>query len=453
MRLSPRTNIARTLLTLAGLLLVSQIFFVITIFNYVLYPSIKQFNSILAHEIKVIIQEDLNFGDEEDYQVDKTMRRELLARLGIAMHEREDKAITQSLKTAMPISILNKNMSQKLGAKTEAFITVTSENYVLWLATEAAPNYYFRISLSEINEGMLWSLFFNPLIIAIIAIFGGWVFIKIQNRPLAELEQAANLVGEGQLPPHLLEKGSSEIRAVTRAFNQMNDGIRKLDEDRTFLLAGVSHDLRTPLTRIRLATEFMSVDDKYVAEGIVKDTEECDAIINQFMDYLRTVELSKMTVIELNALLADVCATDSATGHTVTFIKSQLTGCFMGNEIALKRAMSNLIVNAIRYGNGWVQVSSSTSENKKWQYIVVEDDGEGIAEDQFETLLLPFTRGDSARGSEGTGLGLAIVKRIVAQHNGHLELSNRRQGGLKVILSLPLVQKDERFYLLPLIEQ
>ncbi len=441
MRLSPRTNLARTLAVLAGLLVVSQIFSYITIVHYALFPSIKQFNTILSHEIRVMLQEDLHLGEGRNYQLDKLMRRQLLARLGVTMHERDDKEAMQKIASGMPIDIISEDMSQKLGADTKALITLAPENYVLWLATDAIPEHYLRIPLSEIHQGMLRPLLVMSFIIAIVVIGGGWAFIKLQNRPLAVLEQAANLVGSGKFPPHLPESGASEIRAVTRAFNQMNDGIRKLDEDRAFLMAGVSHDLRTPLTRIRLATEFMSAEDKYLADGIIKDTEECNAIINQFMDYLRSVDLKEITVIDLNALLEDVCSTELATGVRIAFVKGQLVGCLMGSEIALRRAVTNLMVNAIRYGKGWMQISSSMSKDNKSQCIVIEDDGEGIAEDQFEALLLPFTRGDTARGSEGTGLGLAIVKRIVEQHNGGLKLSNRLQGGLRVEICLPLMTK------------
>ncbi|WP_177342219.1 histidine kinase dimerization/phospho-acceptor domain-containing protein, partial [Klebsiella variicola] len=108
------------------------------------------------------------------------------------------------------------------------------------------------------------------------------LFIRLQNRPLIALEKAAKMVGRGETPPHLPEQGTLEIRSVTRAFNRMSKGIQALEEDRALLMAGISHDIRTPLTRIRLATEMMSPEDSYLAESIISDTEECNQIISQF---------------------------------------------------------------------------------------------------------------------------------------------------------------------------
>lgn len=301
-----------------------------------------------------------------------------------------------------------------------------------------------RIPLSELQPGDFQPLFFYSMTIALLFIGGGWMFIKAQNRPLAALEHAAQNVGKGKFPPPLPERGPSDIRAVTKAFNQMNEGIRKLEEDRALLMAGVSHDLRTPLTRIRLATEMMSPEDSYLAESMIKDTEECNEIINQFMDYLRSVQLQDMEAIDLNQVAEDVSVADGATGHELEFSKGELVGRLEANEVAIRRAVTNLVVNAVRYGGGWVKISTGTSADRRHQWIAVEDNGPGIAADQIETVLQPFTRGDTARGSEGTGLGLAIVKRIVEQHQGSLKLSGRSGGGLRAQIVLPVAKKTVR---------
>ncbi len=126
-----------------------------------------------------------------------------------------------------------------------------------------------------------------------------------------DLEHAALQVGRGIIPPPLREYGASEVRSVTRAFNHMAAGVKQLADDRTLLMAGVSHDLRTPLTRIRLATEMMGEQDGYLAESINKDIEECNAIIEQFIDYLRTGQEMPMELADLNAVLGEVIAAES----------------------------------------------------------------------------------------------------------------------------------------------
>ncbi|CZF82869.1 two-component system sensor histidine kinase EnvZ [Grimontia marina] len=444
MRFSPRSNFARTLVVLAGLLIASQIFSYLTVLNYALLPSIKQFNKILAHEIEVMLDDDLLLSNGKVYHMDELLRRQLLEKLGVTMHEADEQTMMEEFDNAASVDYLSVDMSEKLGAPTEARISLESKNYVLWLESEAFPGYVMRIPLSELHQDDFQPLFFYSMFIALLVISGGWLFIKVQNRPLATLEKAALEVGHGKFPEPLPERGASDIRAVTKAFNQMSEGIRKLEEDRALLMAGVSHDLRTPLTRIRLATEMMSPKDSYLAESMIKDTEECNEIINQFMDYLRSVQLQDMTEVDLNIVAEDVSVADGATGHELEVSKGELVGKLDANEVAIRRAVTNLVVNAVRYGGGWVKISTGTSADRRHQWIAVEDNGPGIAADQIETVMQPFTRGDTARGSEGTGLGLAIVKRIVEQHDGALKLSQRSQGGLQAQIVLPVIKRQSR---------
>lgn len=222
----------------------------------------------------------------------------------------------------------------------------------------------------------------------------------------------------------------------------MAKGIQALEEDRALLMAGISHDLRTPLTRIRLATEMMSPEDSYLAEGIISDTEECNEIISQFMDYLKPVDTETFVAVDMNIIAEEVVMAEN-------LMEGKELDCQLhpdakpakGNPIAIKRALTNLVVNACRYGNGWVKVSSGMSADRRMVWMSVEDNGPGIPPDQVNKLFEPFTRGDQARGSEGTGLGLAIVRRIVSQHHGIVAVNNRSEGGLRVQISFPVVSK------------
>lgn len=242
------------------------------------------------------------------------------------------------------------------------------------------------------------------------------------------------------------EKGSTEILAVTKAFNQMSKGIQALEEDRALLMSGISHDLRTPLTRIRLATEMMSPEDDYLAESMIKDTEECNDIISQFMDYLKPAHTKDHQAVNLNQIVSEVVNAEQDK-HSTDFeltVTEDIRHAF-GEAVALKRVVSNLIVNALRYGNGWIKVSTGMTADNKLVWVTVEDNGPGIDKAQLASLFEPFTRGDTARGSsEGAGLGLAIVKRIVSQHQGLIVVTNRTEGGLKVQISIPTAKKEKR---------
>lgn len=439
MRLSPKSTFARTLILLAGLLIASQIFSYLTIVNYALLPSIQQFNRILAYEVKLMLKEDIKMADGQTIYLDRPIRRKLLEELGVTLHAPNSPG-AEEFNDATHISYLSEEMSRELHSPTDVRLLLGTHSYVLWMKTDAMPNFLMRIPLSELQEDDFAPLFRYSLIIAFLVIAGGWLFIRIQNRPLVELEQAALQVGRGETPPQLPEQGASEIRSVTKAFNQMSQGIKQLEDDRALLMAGVSHDLRTPLTRIRLATEMMSPEDSYLAESMITDTEECNAIISQFMDYLKSTKKQDEEDIDLNVLLEDVAHTEGSYGNVIEQQLTPVPGTISANAVALKRAVANLVINAQRYGNGWVKISSGASVDRKSAWFCVEDDGPGIEPNQVTKMFQPLTRGDSARGSatEGTGLGLAIVKRIIDQNEGAISVRNRSEGGLRVEISLPL---------------
>lgn len=170
----------------------------------------------------------------------------------------------------------------------------------------------------------------------------------------------------------------------------------------------------------------MSPEDGYLAESINKDIEECDAIIGQFMDYLKTGQEMNMEFCDLNAILNEaVTAESSVTGEIETaFEPGNLI--VNANPLAIKRAITNMIVNAYRYGNGWIKVSSGKNEDSVW--FQVEDDGAGIKEEDIQRLFQPFVQGEKARSNKGTGLGLAIIRRIVDAHEGSIEIHKSERG-------------------------
>ncbi len=244
------------------------------------------------------------------------------------------------------------------------------------------------------------------------------------------------------IPPPIPESGTAEMRSIIRAFNQMSSDIRSLDNDRTLVMAGVSHDLRTPLTRIRLATEMMSPEDSYLADSINKDIEDCDAIIGQFLDYMRTGKEMSLELCDMNGLLREVICAESNSGKVSEEHLYPYPINITANPIAVKRALTNMIVNATRYGHGWISITSNQNEEYAW--FQVEDDGPGIAKEDRQRLFQPFVQGEQARSSTGAGLGLSIIRRIMDAHGGFVELGDSTKGGLLIRANFPLkVQEDE----------
>ncbi len=432
-----RSSFTQSIFIFLTLLIASQVYSYYAVFNYAVMPSLQQFNKILGHEINLMLSDSANLEDGLD--MDGPLRRRVLEQLGVTIHS-EDSEIAEEFYHAVPIDLMSEEMSNELGSTTHVRMMLGSDSYILWMKIDAMPGSLLRIPLSELQEEDFAPLFRNSLIMALLIIAGGWLFIRLQNRPLIALEKAAKGVGRGEIPPPLPEQGASEIRSVTRAFNQMSKGIQALEEDRALLMAGISHDLRTPLTRIRLATEMMSPEDSYLAEGIISDTEECNEIISQFMDYLKPVNKQSFVEVDLNEIANDVALSEGGYEVQIETELHQPMKMTLGSPISIKRAVSNLVVNALRYGNGWVKVSTGITADSKLVWVCVEDNGPGIEQSQIGKLFAPFTRGDTARGSEGTGLGLTIVKRIISQHSGSVVVNNRSGGGLRVQISFPAMK-------------
>ena len=180
----------------------------------------------------------------------------------------------------------------------------------------------------------------------------------------------------------------------------------------------------------------MSPEDSYLADSINKDIEDCDAIIGQFLDYMRTGKEMSLELCDMNGLLREVIGAESNSGkvseeHLYPFIPINITA----NPIAVKRALTNMIVNATRYGHGWISISR-TNQTKNMLGFQVEDDGPGIAKEDRQRLFQPFVQGEQARSSTGAGLGLSIIRRIMDAHGGFVELGDSTKGGLLISCQL-----------------
>ncbi len=277
--------------------------------------------------------------------------------------------------------------------------------------------------------------------IALLATMVGSVVIaRLINRPLRDLSFAASRIREGDLDSRLDENTlTSEIREVNRGFNRMARELAKVEEDRAVMLAGISHDLRTPLARLRLETE-MSVSNDEAKRNMAMDIEQLDAIIDKFMDYARPGE-TEMRPVHLAQLIDREASPFRDPAQIRITSRVAIDVAVLADETELGRVFSNLFENARRYGrstdSGIAVVTVSYAKTGPWVIITVRDQGSGVKPERLGQLTTPFFRGDAARtAATGAGLGLAIVEKSLQRMGGTLELANAPDGGLIARLRL-----------------
>jgi two-component system osmolarity sensor histidine kinase EnvZ len=272
------------------------------------------------------------------------------------------------------------------------------------------------------------------MMVMVLAI-GASVFVILRIRaPLRELSRAARQIGRGEEPPPIAGQGPAEIDELQKSFVQMQADLKRIENDRALVLAGISHDLRTPLARMRLTAEMLSTDPT-ARDGMVSDIEEMDAIINQFLDFARDVSGEAPVSTSINSVVAAVAEHYSRLNHPVRLNLATVPDIAM-RPIGMRRLVTNLLDNALRYGDN---VEVETRLAGKDIVLEIKDRGPGIPKNDLERVKVPFTRLDSSRGGgAGAGLGLAIADRVVRLHGGILELVAREGGGLVARTILPV---------------
>ena len=274
----------------------------------------------------------------------------------------------------------------------------------------------------------------------LVALLGAYLIVSRISVPLRNLARSARVVGSGRTPPHLPENGPQEIAAVAKAFNQMAGDLARTDADRALILAGVSHDLRTPLARLRLGVEMSGAPDTEVT-AMVADVEEMDRIIGQFLDFGRGEPQEPMQSLDLIALIRDLVEPYRLRGIDVR-VDLPDTLILPARSLSMRRALANLIDNAVRYAGETRPIDVSVGSGDGEATIEVADRGPGIPASEIDRMRHPFTRLETARSNtKGAGLGLAIVERIIRSHDGRLELLARQGGGLLAVLHLPLEKR------------
>lgn len=335
------------------------------------------------------------------------------------------------------LRLIENDLKRQLGPETRLAVSRDGVRGA-WVSFRIDEDEYWVFlprSRLERTDPLRW-IGWGALVLAL-ALFGAFLIVTRVNRPLKALTSAAEEVGRGGMPPPVAETGPTEIRTLARAFNQMTTDLKRADDERALLLAGVSHDLRTPLSRVRLGLELL--EDKGgtgLKSGIVQDIEDIDAAIDQFLDFARIGEgEAAVTDGDLNAIVRSVCERYTRAGKPVALRLATLPPLRL-RPLAMQRLLANLVDNAVRHGGGEVEVVSAVENGRA--VVEVLDRGPGIPPREVERMMRPFTRLDSARSGSGTGLGLAIVERIARLHGGEVTLAPRDGGGLRARVELPL---------------
>ncbi len=278
----------------------------------------------------------------------------------------------------------------------------------------------------------------------VITLLGSVLIARRINQPLRDLSSAASRFRGGEFDSRLDETTvTSEIREVNMGFNRMARELAKVEEDRAVMLAGISHDLRTPLARLRLETE-MSVGEEEARINMASDIDQLDAIIDKFMDYARPGATHLRPVL-LSKLIDKEAASFRDPSEIRITSRVAIDLEVLADEVELARVFANLFENARRYGRttdtGIAMVSVSCVRTSGWAICTVRDQGPGVAPEKLGQLTTPFFRGDAARtAATGAGLGLAIVDKSMQRMGGQVEFANADSGGLVAHLRLRLVR-------------
>lgn len=331
-------------------------------------------------------------------------------------------------------------LPKSLVGRNALFLTlILIVNNILWFAVVrprvyeryVQPNQvYHPVGVLRFLVDVEWALF-----ALVVCTVGVYIIFYWLRRQLQCLVGAARILGDGHMPAPLAETGPEEIRELSRGFNQLALKLEALDSDRRLMLVGISHDLSTPLTRLRLAIELIQMKpDVNQVPGMVQDIEEMNAILVQFADYAKTGKEEEAVLGDFNQVVAEVCQRYVAVGKDVRSDLAKIPA-FNFRALAIRRLITNLVDNAARYGDGEIKVNTRYHDGNVT--LSVLDHGPGIRSTDPNSLIKPFARENIARGTQlGAGLGLSIVDRIAKTHGGSLALCNRPEGGLAVTVTM-----------------
>ncbi len=444
MTLFPKNLLNRLILIIASLIIVSQLI-TIKVFDYFeMEPRAES----MAQEISTIVK----YTKAAIQSAYPSTRLDLLQSLSKMSDVKIVPAYyfenIKPLPDEIFLSMVVKKIKQDLGEDT----IVTLNHYDIpgiWVSFEIGDGLFWAVIPRNVfDRPFPWHWIGWGIVVFLVSISGAYFLTTRINKPLNLLINATSKLKKGLPFKKIPEDTATEFKEVTKAFNEMASNLAKSENERRFIMGSVSHDIRTPLTRMKLSLEMLPKKSAFLKESMDQDIDEINQIINQFLDFVRGFDDEPISSLNFGNFLTELKKQHAILGHDLKISKITRSKDIPKNlfidvrPLAFKRLFDNLINNGVKFSKSNKIELVAKLYNEKI-VINVLDNGPGIPKAQREKLLEPFERLDQARGSiGGSGLGLAIANRIVMVHNGKLELINRRTGGLNVKLTFPLIKAN-----------
>lgn len=416
MKLWPETLFGRTALIIGLSILIAQFTFLFLARLSFSHLRVQQFAALMADEARTIRAADSLLPGPK-----RALFAAKLTTLGVI-----EKAPGPLSRPAGPFGHALEHKLRTLGVP--ARLTIHGDHLHVAIAE---PGMGLHLRLPGALPLLPWPRIGFLIVGAFLAGSGALLIVRRVNRPLADLARAAGIFGRGDTPPPLVGKGPREIQRVSSAFNQMIEDAHRYERDRALLLAGVSHDLRTPLARMRLAVDLAFPEDHELRLGMVQDIEEMDDILTEFLAYARHGVEEAPVMGRLETLIEEIVLRYNRQDRRVLYNTEPLPSLAY-RPLATARLITNLIENAVGHGRPPVHVH--TAVEGRFVRLSVSDEGPGLTEAQLANLRSGIEWHQDGR----RGLGLAIARRIVETHGGTLLLRNRPSGGCEALIRLPL---------------
>ena len=440
----PRSLFARNIALLVALVIVSQVSSLSILIHFVQRPRIERTAETFAIYVQTL--DDLLQTAPPDAQKRLAVRFEATREFPVGAAS-ETPVTWRNFYLTYQRDVFIDTLRQHLPANMEVQWQAEGEQR-LWLRAHLGPEpYWIALPVPEAahNDGALSAIALS-LALGGLAIVTAYLIQRHINRPLRELANAARRLSSGEAPQALRVDGPTEIAQVSVAFNQMVHALQEADATRSLMLAGISHDIRTPLTKLRLAVAMTTPSEEHdeLATSTDHYLDQIDAILQQFMDYAGSGTREVAEVGDLNALVSNLAADFAGLGHVFELTLGDLQP-FAFRPISVMRVLMNLMQNAVLYGRVGLSVRTWTDDGVHTAYVEIADRGKGVNDGDLNALKAPFKRGRSTgKHPGGTGLGLAIVERIAKLHGGELHLVQREGGGFAAVVSLTTRQQEGR---------
>ena len=424
----PKRLFYRALIIVAAPTIILQLIITIVFYDSIWIKANKNITRSLVSQLKTIQDVYQNNKNNLDFFTD-SYKNNFNFEIGINNNlfpsttgERKFSPMDRSLRRELKSAFGNNNYWFNTSKfKNAVEIKIKTENQIMEFLVPKE-----MISASSVRLFVLWTTL-PSIVLILIAL----VFLKNQTRPLVKLAKAAERFGKGDYVNDFRPSGAAEIRKAAYEFDRMAKRINRHLNQRSEMLSGISHDLRTPLTRLKL--QLAMISQKNISEKMSKDIDDMERMLNDYLQFARTQVQEETSKINLPALFKEIKKNLNNENLVLTDLEEIN---FPGRLFALKRCFENLIQNGLSYGEK-VYVIIQKSSNRV--IVTIEDNGPGIPEDQFKNVFRPFFRLDKSRNlnQSGVGLGLAIVEDIINSHGGSIQLGKSKHKGLQVKISLP----------------